>query len=93
MYKPNIFTFKVDDQHRIYPQFNGKVDVQAFQNLNKITLQIYGEEDSSLIAINSVADFFENLLDANTKYEWNFIKKEYSRSNELLAIVIENCKH
>ena len=85
MIKSSVFTFKVDDSDRIYPQFDMDGLTDIFQSTNKVLLELWGHKDCSFIFMDWVTKFFENYLKSDIEFEWKFIENHSGKLNELSA--------
>lgn len=83
--KCEVYEFQVKEQYEIIPQITQSAFIDEFYSFQNVFIQILGDANSSLIAINEVASFFD--VSSETNYEWHFTKCNYVLQDTFIAIV------
>ncbi|UMZ73018.1 hypothetical protein [Natranaerofaba carboxydovora] len=84
----NMFKFKINENSDISPEFEPERLIDSISKSKKSFLEIYGKNDSSLIAVTAVADYvwadFYRLC-GEVQFEWSFYKDDTIPDNQLHA--------
>ena len=84
--KSRVFTFGIKDTYYLEPVFSEEEFQAYIEKFYKVSLLILGNE-SSLIAINTLADYVGYRLDYKVEYEWEFLQSDSVKPDELICWV------
>jgi|GEM_PF-5235393 len=85
MKKYNLFLFLVMENDGAEPLFLQETACKLVQQARSIRVQMTGRDETSLITIDHVANYFGSLLDADVDYEWEFVPAVKCKPREIIA--------